>query len=225
MSRKFRTARVGLAVTVTGTMALGLAVAAGAQGSSSPTINEATSCRASVLRVGSGEPFVANPNDAPCATDFAGISKDFTLGPVDSSGEVFAKTSDSPNAPFVTLSKAKVADVRIKSDVPHFPALRVQAANSRAGVKCTKKGNPRLIGRSRIGAIRLSTTHIQGIRDQTEINLAPLAIIWFNHQIVEDNSLTQRAVEVDFGADGSPDVVVGEAQADYTSDPCSEPTS
>lgn len=228
MPRKSRPVGAVLAAAVAGSsLAIGLSVSAGAQdvlGGTTTDPTGVTSCRASVLRVGDGEPFVANPDELPCVKDHAGAVDRLDLGPAQSRGVVSARTSDDPPETFVALSKARAADVRIKPEGSPTPILRVQGANTRAGVRCTQKGNPRLLSRSRVAAIRMGTSNMQMIRDPVEIDLSPLAFIYINRTIEEPQRITQRAVEVDLGADGTPDVVIAEAIANYEEgNPCPPP--
>ncbi len=195
----------------------------------------AFSCRASALRVDDSplapiigdpfEPFVANEQQSPCADEDASLinTGDQISGPPGTLTVkvLHATTSDDNGAD----AEAGVADVIVK-DSTGAEVLRVGVANSSATGRC-EGGQPVLDGESEIVGLNINGNETTIPQDDpatpedesfTEIPLGPLGTVFLNWEDDSGNELTRRAVFFE----GSPlgDVIVGEAIADYSGNPC-----
>ncbi|WP_034267315.1 choice-of-anchor P family protein [Haloechinothrix halophila] len=193
----------------------------------------AFSCRASALRIDGSplapiigdpfEPFVANADQDPCVTDDGssplqgGSEQDFGSGSVKAA---YATTDDSEGAD----ANAGVAHVLIEGD-PGFVEATVLDAH--ASGRC-EGGQPVLSGGSTVATLNLNGNPVALPPDNehVEIPLGPLATLhlnWTETTQTEDGEVaTFRALYLDAGElePATGDVIIGEAIADYSGNPC-----
>ncbi|MPZ01013.1 MAG: hypothetical protein GEU97_24220 [Actinophytocola sp.] len=193
------------------------------------------SCRASALRIDASplspvigdpfEPFVANDAKSPCADEDASLinTGDQISGPPGTLTikAAHAVTEDDNGAD----AEAGVANVIVKNDVG-VEVLRVGVANASATGRC-EGGQPVLDGESEIVGLNINGNEVTIPQDDpetpedesfTEIPLGPLGTVFLNWEDDSGDELTRRAVFFE----GSPlgDVIIGEAIADYSGNPC-----
>jgi hypothetical protein len=189
----------------------------------SPTA-PASTCRASLARITLGgqvlaEPFIANDPGAPCTAENSDLIGDFDLDPLPVSGLLlYTRTNTaSPQA------ETGVADLTIALGelIPGAPTLGVQVLTSEAGVACNN-GTPSSSGHSRVVGLSVDGEDQLVIPPDdayTEIPVDPLINVKLNEQVRDGNTVTQRALHINALA-GNVDIVVAEAIAGYTGNPC-----
>jgi hypothetical protein len=176
------------------------------------------SCRASALRIGALEPVVANPADEPCKDDSKTLLN-LAVGPV-TAGVAKASTDQTPDnlqgtPPAVGdngAAHAELANVGISLGVN---LVTVEALSADAKARCTGSGPPALSGSSRV--VLVGPTGPTVITQPTTIPLV-LATLRLNQTTTASGRVTQRALVLDPLV--GPDVVVGEATADFRGNPC-----
>jgi len=202
------------------------------------------SCRASVVRVdftnegaggplaqlGTIEPFVANAQDTPCATDDASIIKNGTaLGPLGSLGLVFASTENTPNQSGTAEAGVLHLVLTLGNVVPGAPTVEVSVLTSNASATCAN-GEPQLSGESHVVQVKIADQTIEipppDANGSNHMDIGPIPLpapigpitIHLNEETTTPTSITEQALFVDTGL---VDVVVAESQADFTGNPCS----
>ena len=193
------------------------------------------SCRASALRIDGSplapiigdpfEPFVANAASDPCADEDASLvnTGDAITGPPGTLTiqAAHAVTEDDNGAD----ADAGVANVVIK-DAAGVEILRVGVLNASATGRC-EGGQPVLDSKSEVVGLKIGDNEVTIPQDDpatepdesfTEIPLGPLGTVFLNWEEESSNEVTRRALFFD----GSPlgDVIIGEAIADYSGNPC-----
>jgi len=222
--------RPGYKATVLALGAVGATLAAYAISASAVSPTEpASSCRASLLRITLGgqvlaEPFIANDAGAPCTAENSDLIGDFDLDPLPVSGRLlYTRTNtSSPQA------ETGVADITIALGelIPGAPTLGVQVLTSEAGVSCNG-GNPSTNSHSRVVGLSVDGEDQLVIPPDdafTEIPIDPLINVKLNETVNSGNTVTQRALHINALA-GNLDVVVAEASAGFTGNPCTPPTT
>jgi hypothetical protein len=223
-------ARPGYKATVIALGAVGATLAAYAISAAavSPTA-PASTCRASLLRIELGgqllaEPFVANDAGAPCTAENSDLIGDFDLDPLPVSGRLlYSRTNaGSPQA------ESGVADIEIALGeiIPDAPTLGVQVLTSEAGVSCNNgtastNSHSRVVGLTADGEDQLV---IPPGDDPAEIPIDPLINVKLNETVHDGNTVTQRALHINALA-GNLDIVVAEAIAGFTGNPCATGTT
>jgi hypothetical protein len=184
--------------------------------------NGAFSCRASALRLtGLLEPVVANPPDAPCRDDSA------TLIQIGQSGGGVttslkapnARTDQTPNdlaavAPAVGDRATAHADT---TDASIGVGILATSTVADATAECTGSGVPALTSSSKVVGLKVNGQSYDALTDPVTIPLV-LATLRINATINEPGRITRRAIWLDNAI--LPDVIVGEAVADYSGNPC-----
>jgi hypothetical protein len=185
--------------------------------------NGAFSCRASALRLtGLLEPVVANGPNAPCRDDSA------TLIQVGLSGGGVTTTLKAPNArtdqtpdvlasaaPAVGDSATAHADT---TDASIGVGILATSTVADATARCTGSGVPTLTSSSKVVGLKVNGQSYDVLTDPVTIPLV-LATLRINATINEPGRITRRAIWLDNAI--LPDVIVGEAIADYSGNPCS----
>lgn len=178
-------------------------------------------CRASLLRVGNFDPFIANDRNDPCALEEEGITGDNPFG-----GEALVATrtegrrnppsAGAPRPDDIVVSHTEAADVHVKSGGGFL--VRVQGLVSSASVSCTPSGTPRLVGHSKEARISLLGLDLTTGSDQRTIPLG-IGTLHLNRTLRFGNQLVQRGVELDLPG-RLLDVVIGDARAGFVGNPC-----
>jgi hypothetical protein len=184
--------------------------------------NGAFSCRASALRIiGLLEPVVANPPEAPCQDDAATILH-VDLG---SSGQLTtvnapnASTDQTPNdllssAPAVGDNATAHADLETAT-VGTGISVTSLVADARA--ECTSSGTPTLSSSSKVVGLTVNGQAYNVLTEPVTIPLL-LATLRINDTTNAPGRITRRAIWLDSAL--LPDVILGEAIADYSGNPC-----
>ncbi|MFB9726361.1 choice-of-anchor P family protein [Haloechinothrix salitolerans] len=195
----------------------------------------AFSCRASALRIDGSplapvigdpfEPFVANDAKDPCVDadgSLINTGDDISGPPGTLTVKVLHATTEDDNG---ADAEAGAANVIVK-DETGAEVLRVGVANANATGRC-EGGQPVLDGESEIVGLKIGENETTIPQDDpatpedesfTEIPLGPLGTVFLNWEDDTGDELTRRAVFFQ----GSPlgDVIVGEAIADFSDNPC-----
>lgn len=179
-------------------------------------------CRASALNLlGLLEPVAANrPND-PCRDDSAGLVS--ALLNVTGLGAAVsvpnAKTDQTPNnlaasAPAVGDKATAHADTTTASVTLGISATATEAD---AKAECTSAGNPALSASGKVVGLRVAGQNHSVLTGPVNIPLL-LATLRVNHTTTTANSVRRRAIWLDNAL--LPDVIIGEAIAGYSGNPC-----
>lgn len=179
-------------------------------------------CRASLLRVGGFEPFIANDRNDPCTFEEEGITGSNAVA-----GEalVATRTEGRPNPPAggtpspddIVVSHTEAADLHVNGGAGAF-LVRVQGLVSSASVKCDASGSPEMVGSSKAARVSLLGQDITTGPKQRTINLG-IGTLHLNRTLRSDNQVIQRAVEVDLPGQAL-DVVIGDTRAGFRGEPC-----
>ncbi len=224
MGRTLRAA--GLAATTIAVAAAALPSVALAQRADGSTF----SCRASALRADVNqpldlpvvEPTVANPENAPCRPDFDSIIEPTTVGPVMVNLAV-ARTTQTPadlgSAPAAEGDNATSA-AGVTKPVITLGALVISAdvLSARASYTC-RAGQPVPMGSSVVENLVVGGQAITLPPNNAPftLDLGPLGSLSLNQTVQEPNRITQRAF---FLTTPLGEVVIAEAIADFTGNPC-----
>jgi hypothetical protein len=223
MGRTLRAA--GLAATTIAVAAAALPSVALAQRADGSTF----SCRASALRVDvkqpdlpAIEPTVANSENEPCRPDFASIIPGTTVGPVmvnlaaagtnqtpaDLGSAPAAEGDNATSNAGVTNPVITLGDLVISADV----------LSARASYTC-RAGQPVPMGSSVVTnlVVNGNTIAIPANNERFEVPLGALGSLVLNDTVQEPNRITQRAFSL---TTPIADVVIAEAIADFTGNPC-----
>lgn len=182
-------------------------------------------CRATGLRIGTGELSVANGPLAPCKDGQRSLLRitGAALGVPGLAAYVLnASTNATPDdptrAPTASDSgRAHAAATEVQLLVGGtLVSLKVLEADASAG--CTATGTPRLSGSSRVVGLRIGGKPAVDVSKPTTIPLG-LATLHLNHQTVSGGKVTQRALWVSSSL--LPHIVIGEAVAGAAGNPCS----
>jgi hypothetical protein len=212
-----------IAALATGSVGFAAAVAfAGGASAAGP----ASFCRASVLEVSlAGTAFPSLAAAEGCAGEDTGVINPTTsLDPIPISLRVLY-ASTNPSAP---NAEAGVADVTIDLSSGGGPVIGVQVLKSEASVTCSGT-TPVLSGKSRVVGLTVDGEDQLVIPPGdafTEIPADPLVNIKLNEQVKTATTITQNALHI-HALTGALDldVIVAQAQAGYTGDPCAPTTT
>lgn len=181
------------------------------------------SCRASALNlVGLREPVVANrPND-PCRDDSAGlVSVTLSVNGLSTTADApNAKTDQTPNdlaasAPAVGDKATAHADTALAT-ISLF-GIRATATEADAKAECTSSGVPTLSASGKVVGLRVNGQTYNVLTGPLNVPML-LATLRINHTTTTSNSIRRRAIWLDNAL--LPDVIVSEAIADYSGNPC-----
>lgn len=182
----------------------------------------AFSCRASALRLtGLLEPVVANRPDAPCRDDSATLLRvPLSLGGLSVLATALnARTDQTPDdlsssAPAVGDQATAHADTATA-----LVSLGISATATAADAKaeCTSSGVPTLSSSSKVVGLRVNGQSFDVLTQPVTIPLL-LATLRINATINAPGRVTRRAIWLDNLL--LPDVIIGEATADYSGNPC-----
>lgn len=181
------------------------------------------SCRASALNLlGLLEPVVANrPND-PCRDDTNGlVSAALSVVGLAVNADVpNAKTDQTPNdlassAPAVGDKATAHADTALAT--VSLSGIRATATEADAAATCTSGGVPTLSASGKVVGLRVNGRNYSALTGPVNIPLL-LATLRINHTTTTSNSIRRRAIWLDNVL--LPDVIVSEAIADYSGNPC-----
>jgi hypothetical protein len=184
--------------------------------------NGAFSCRASALRLtGLLEPVVANPPEAPCRDDSATLLQIGQSGSGVSVGlkAVNARTDQTPDdllsaAPAVGDRATAHADT---ADASIGVGIAATATEADTMARCAGSGVPALTSSGKVVGLVVNGQRYDVLTDPVTIPLV-LATLRINATINEPGRITRRAIWLDNAI--LPDVVIGEAIADYSGNPC-----
>lgn len=177
------------------------------------------SCRASAARVVTSaplpaltvEPIVANTAGAPCTTDAHQVLSPTTIGPV-TAAAVYAATDLAPGVH--AKSVAGVANAAIApSPTSGITAGVLEAA---AAYECVN-GQPHATSSSHVVNLVINGNPINVPDGPLTIDLGPLGTLYLNQTVTEPNRVTQRAFYLHTPLS---DIVIGEAIADISGNPC-----
>ena len=182
----------------------------------------AFTCRASVLRLtGLLEPVVANAADAPCrdATGSSALAN-LTAGALAVRATVLnAATNQTPDT--LAPSAPAVGDrATAHSDSANAGVgltIGVTATVADAAARCADRGAPVLSSSSKVVGLRVNGRSVDVVSQPVTISLL-LATLRVNHTTTTAGRVTRRAIWLDNAL--LPDVVIGEARAGYTGNPC-----
>jgi hypothetical protein len=178
---------------------------------------EAAACRASVLRIGTFEPIVANSPGSPCNAQSAGLP-------------TFELIPSGPRLVRVGLPRADADDSGSSASTAHFdlwdPTVTdpeafplVHAELLAASTGCNGEGAPD--GSSRIGDLAVAGQYVEvaGPEPQ-EFAAGPFATVYTNQKVTGDDAVTVRALVID--THGPLETLVGDivvAEASFAEHP------
>jgi hypothetical protein len=192
-------------------------------------------CRASLARVDLGngvlaEPVVANETNAggvPCVTDSKGeesIEVPSTANDIVSVGPAGVFTYNSPTAgtpsPFGPLPVGVDAITSVNAiNIPQAQITVVGPIDDEAGYSCTT-GVPVPFASSNLSVLKIGTQTItlSSVGVPQTLSLGALGYVAVNEQIATATSITERILDVHLT--GIADVIVGEATASVSGNPC-----
>jgi hypothetical protein len=188
-------------------------------------------CRASLARVDLGnatvvEPVVANKPDFPCVQDTQGVQSlqipsgttgIVTIGPA----QAITATSATESTILGPLPSGVAAVTAIDGvTIPSAQITVVGPIQDEAGYVCSATGLPVPFASSTLNVIKIGTQTISlsapGV--PSTIPLGPLGYVKVNEQITTATSITERILDVHLNGIG--DVIVGEAAASISGNPC-----
>ncbi len=187
------------------------------------------SCRASAVRVNLKqpapvllEPIVANAPGAPCRAESAEILNPTTIGPVTvdaANADTVQTPADLAAAPAANGDNA-TATVSVTNPRIELTGLAIAATvlSARASYTC-QNGQPVPAGSSVVTNLTVNgqTIAIPADNAPFTLDLGPLGSLNLNQTVQEPNRITQRAL---FLTTPLVDVVIAEAIADFTGNPC-----
>ena len=178
-------------------------------------------CRATGARIGTTELVVSNATLTPCRDGAASFLLPVRLGAL-SADALHTRVDVTPNNPLDAApapgdradAHADAVDILIVSGVNVISA-RLLEANARA--RCVGTAPPTL---ESFGGVQTGTVNQQPMSgsDPTTLTL-PGAKLHINQETINGARITRRALYLDNAT--LPDVVIGEAVAGYTGNPCS----
>lgn len=182
----------------------------------------AFSCRASALNlVGLREPAVANRPDDPCRDDAAGmISAALELNGLRVQASApNAKTDQTPDDPAASppavgdnaTAHADTAAAAISS------GISATTTEADAGAECTSTSKPVLSSSSKVVGLRVNGRSYNVLTGPLNVPLL-LATLRINHTTTTSDSIRRRAIWLDNAL--LPDVIIGEAIAGHSGNPC-----
>ncbi len=190
------------------------------------------SCRASAVRVALKqpvpvgppllEPVVANPPGAPCVADSAAILVPTTIGPITvdaANAETVQTPADLAAAPAANGDNAtSTASVTNPAIVLGGLTISATVLSARASYTC-QNGQPVPAGSSVVANLTVNgqVIAIPAGNAPFTLDLGPLGSLNLNQTVQEPNRITQRAL---FLTTPLADVVIAEAIADFTGNPC-----
>lgn len=181
------------------------------------------SCRASALNLlGLLEPVVANrPND-PCQDGTNGLVSAAlsVVGLAVNAAVPNARTDQTPDdlaasAPAVGDRATAHADTALAT--VSLSGIRATATEADAAATCTSSGRPTLSASGKVVGLRVNGQNYNALTGPVNIPLL-LATLRINHTTTTSNSIRRRAIWLDNVL--LPDVIVSEAIADYSGNPC-----
>jgi hypothetical protein len=179
------------------------------------------SCRASAIRVsgliliGTIEPFVANAPVIPCKAENDSLLSPVTVGPV-SAAAVEAVTAVIPG--FGAGSFARV----VGANVGVGPGIFAEVLRANASVTCSG-GSPVLGSESQVTRLIIGSAVVAVPPGHFHITIPGVGTLHLNETITGPNSVVRRALWLATPSALLPDVVIAEAHADYTGNPCGAP--
>ncbi|MGH2919017.1 MAG: choice-of-anchor P family protein [Solirubrobacteraceae bacterium] len=176
------------------------------------------SCRASAARVTvlvNLEPFVANPQDKPCADDAKGLLTPTTIGPV-TAAALNAKTDANPGGQPGARADSEVLGARISATI--IPLIRADVLRTSASVKCVD-GQPSFSSSSEVVNLRVGSLVIAVPPNGAPftVNIPLVGKIYGNEKVTSANRVTRRALRLDTLL---LDVVLAESTANIEGTPC-----
>lgn len=185
------------------------------------------SCRASAVRLGSTEPVVANPPDAPCLDDQESRPNvNLTSGLVSVSLAGLQATTDQtpddlesapPSTTDSGTARGRATSLTIRVGLV---TVRAQVLEANAAVRCVAAPGgglvPSLSSSSIVTGLSVNGVPVTVGTNHLDVPLL-VGTLHVNHTISTPNSVTQRALWLQLGGTN---VVVGEAQADFSGNPC-----
>ena len=176
------------------------------------------SCRASAIRVsgiiliGTLEPFVANEGVVPCKSENDSLlSPGVAVGPV-AAAAVEAITAAGPNG---VGAFARV----VGASVGIGPGIGAEVLRANASVTCVG-GSPVLGSDSKVARLIIGSSIPIDVKNHSHITIPGVGTLHLNHTDTTPNSVTRRALWLATPSALLPDVVIAEAHADYTGNPC-----
>ncbi len=193
------------------------------------------SCRASAVRANLAanvppllEPVVANAPNAPCVADSAAILVPTTIGPVTvdaANAETVQTPADLAAAPAANGDNA-TATASVTNPAINLTGLTISATvlSARASYTC-QNGQPVPAGSSIVTNLIINgmAIAIPANNAPLTLDLGPLGMLNLNQTIQEPNRITQRALNLVVPSPPTAplvEVVIGEAIADFTGNPC-----
>jgi hypothetical protein len=181
------------------------------------------SCRASAIRVsglipiGTIEPFVANAPLVPCKTDNneSAFLTSVTVGPV-SAAAVQAFTAGFPDA---AIAFARVAG----ASVGIGPGISAEYLFANATVACSGGSPEQIFSSSTVTGLTIGSSTVDVPPGHFHITIPGVGTLHLNETITTPNSVVRRAFWLATPSALLPDVVIAEAHADYTGNPCAAP--
>lgn len=197
-----------------------MAIVSGALVSTAAAADASTfSCRASAVRVSvlvNLEPFVANPQDKPCADDSKGLLTPTTIGPV-TAAALNAKTDADPGGQPGARADSEVVGARISSTL--IPLITADVLRTHAKVRCVN-GQPSFSSSSEVVNLRVGGTVI-AVPPNDEPFTVPIPLglgtLYGNEKVTSSNRITRRALRLDTLL---LDVVLAESTANVEGNPC-----
>lgn len=191
----------------------------------------AFSCRASGLRVGTLDPVVANRPNLPCADDASTLAQATLLAGLVNvvSNTVNARTDQTPNLleptpPSLSDNAVAVANVeRAAVSALGLIGITANAVRSEARVRCVANPDgtmkPAFSSSSSIANLTVNGASISVLGNATIILPLGLGTVVVNRTVTTATSVTQQAISIKLlGIE----IVIAEAKANFTGNPCSE---
>jgi hypothetical protein len=186
-------------------------------------------CRASAVRLGGAEPFVANPGGRPCRADTAGAARiDQPLGAQLRLTALAAEAVTEQSPPDLDAADPAVGDHGTAAAgaaqatlVIGGSTVLVTGAEANARAECVVVGaeQPRLTGDARLATLHVNGVQLRPGAGPQEIALGGLTI-HLNEVTVGERELVARAVRLEGPAGSGVEVVLGEARAGFDGSPC-----
>jgi hypothetical protein len=184
--------------------------------------NGAFSCRASALNLlGLLEPVVANAQNNPCRDATGGLISAVlnVVGLTVGASVPNAKTDQTPNdlsAPPAIGDRA-TAHADLATASISLAGIGAQATDADAKAECTSSGVPKLSTSGKVVGLRVNGRAYNILTEPVTIPLL-LATLRINNTTVSGTSIRRRAIWLDNLL--LPDVIIGEAIAGYSGNPC-----
>jgi hypothetical protein len=182
-------------------------------------------CRASALRLLGIEPVIANNPNAPCKDNSASLLNLPAIGGL-TAQVAGAATNQTPDAPATTppvIGDRAEADANVSTVVIPVAGKIVKAnvLTTHAEARCTSAGTPVLSGSGNIAGLTINGTPVAvSATGSANINLL-LGVLHINSTVKTATTVTQRGIWFESALLGIGDIVVSEARAGFTGNPCS----